>query len=249
MNIKDMFNKLPFYIGNFMACFVIGSARRARFRGNVNLFLYKPTIKRLFKTQLNIKVEKIKFVRQNTLNRVVGIVNNRWYVKIFRKVTNTQLKNYARLLNDYIAPCLSVNIPKIIVDDRMSMYVCDTVPGRQISTFSKQQILNNDKNIQSQVFNIIKELQMIDVKKIPDYQIYETGLQSHRPEIIKKPVNVLAHFDLNDGNLLFDNNMKIISVIDWDAMAIAHSSESDKLRFKKSWDRFIKRLNNKDKNK
>ena len=43
--------------------------------------------------------------------------------------------------------------------------------------------------------------------------------------------------------------MKIISVIDWDAMAIAHSSESDKLRFKKSWDRFIKRLNNKDKNK
>jgi len=236
-----MFSKLPFYIGNFVACFVVGSDRRSHVRGAINIFLYMPAIKRLLRRYVSEQVKTVRFVRQRTLNRVVCIINNRWYVKIFRKVTNEQLKNYA-VLNDYIVPYISVNIPKIMVDNRLSMYMCDTVVGKSIKNFSKHQILNNSNKIQQQVFKLIDELQNIDIMKIPNYKSYEKSLQPHREEIITEPTKVLAHFDLNAGNLLFDDDMNIISVIDWDAVAIAHSKDTDRLRFLKCWDRFLKSL-------
>ena len=83
----DNMSKIPFYIGNFLAVFVPGGARRARVRGNINAVLYTPRVKNFIRRVYNVPVNSIKFVRQINLNRVCLVVNNRYYVKLFRNIT------------------------------------------------------------------------------------------------------------------------------------------------------------------
>lgn len=234
-------NKLPFYLGNLAACFVFGSENRSRVRGTVNIYFYKFQIKRFLSKQLHTKLRTLRFVRQRTLNRVVCVVNDEWFVKIFRNVSNARLKDF-EFISNYIRPYISVHIPKVIVSDKYSMYACRRVVGRNIDSFSKDEILQNKDKIQEQVFKIIDELQAIDVNTIPNHERFLTSLQTRMREKdgINKPV--LAHFDLNVSNLLFDDDLNIISVIDWDSLSIAKSPETDKIYFTRYYKVFLQHL-------
>ena len=137
---------VPFFIGNTLACLVPGSERRARFRGKINLFLFRPWIARFIKREYGERLRTLKFVRQRTLNRVVGIANDKYYVKIFRNVTNQQIRDFVFLMN-YIRPYIHVDIPYVVVDKKLPMYACAKNAGREINTFKKSVVLKNQDKI------------------------------------------------------------------------------------------------------
>lgn len=230
---------LPFYIGNILSCLVPGTDRRRNFRGWVNVTLYTPFVKRLIKCAYGERVKKIAFVRQITLNRVCIVVNDKYYVKIFRNVSNKNLQQY-KIILDYIQKKLSVKIPNIIVDKKYPMYVCEKLPGVVLEKIDVENIRKNQKKILNQVFGFIKYLQSIDVKMVPELFRYNP-LQQHKIE--KKSENkipMLGHFDLNGGNLLFDEQFNLVSVIDFDALAIAYNPDTDSERFLVFFNNLIK---------
>ncbi len=230
---------VPFFIGNTLACLVPGSVRRARFRGKINLILFRPWIARFIRREYGERLKTLRFVRQRTLNRVVGVVNDKYYVKIFRNVTNQQIRDFVFLM-DYIRPYIRVDIPKVVVDKKLPMYVCAKNAGREISSFKKSVVLKNEKHIFDQISNIIKQLQSVDVEKIPNNERYLTNMQDRRyPELpCKKCRRVLGHFDMNLTNFLFDDKLNIISAIDWDALSIANNPETDWRIFMRFWNQY-----------
>lgn len=231
-------SKLPFYIGNFVACFVPGSKNRAHCRASINLFLYYPKIVAFIRNTFGQRVTSVKFIRQRTLNRVVCLVNNKYYVKIFRDVTHAQLKNFEFIAN-YIRPYISVTIPRVIVDRRAPMYVCEKIPGHPIDDFKRADVLRHEAKIHAQVFKIIDELQSIDVNAIPDNNRFNDSMQTRTIELpTKTPRRVLGHFDLNETNLFFDDDLNVCAVIDWDTLSIANNPETDKRIFLKYWNRY-----------
>lgn len=236
-------SKIPFYIGNFLAIFVPDGARRARVRGNVNMALYTPRIKHFIKRVYDEPVKSIKFIRQINLNRVCLCVNDRYYVKLFRNITPERVKNYKELM-DFIAPRISVRMPVVHVDDNMAMYVSEKIPGRGIKSFDDATILKNEDKIKSQVEKIIAEIQSIKLDSIPDVKRFVHSLQPERATEppINKPCPVLAHFDLNETNLLFDDDMNIIGVIDWDMCSVAQNPNTDMFVFNRFWNRFMKHI-------
>ncbi|MBO4480278.1 MAG: hypothetical protein J5742_01465 [Alphaproteobacteria bacterium] len=234
-------SKVPFYIGNFVACFVPNNRRRQRVRGNINIMLYRPHIFSLVRRVYGIKPISIKFIRQITLNRVVCVVNDEYYVKIFRNITVKQLQNYKFLL-DFIRPHLNVEIPNITVDNRIPMYVCKKLPGRDINEFDKEFVLKHEDNILKQVFKIISDLQSVPVNSVPNSERFLLSMQPERTkEKPSIPCPVLAHFDMNETNFLFDDKLNIISVIDWDTIAIAQNPDTDRNIFLKYWSAYKKR--------
>ena len=62
---------------------------------------------------------------------------------------------------------------------------------------------------------------------------------------IDKPRPVLAHFDLNETNLLFDDDMNICGIIDWDMCSVAKNPDTDLFVFTKFWNRFISAIQEK----
>lgn len=234
-------HKLPFYIGNLAANLVPGSQRRTHVRAAVNLFFFRPQIRRAIREMFGEKVKTIKFIRQHTLGRVVYLVNDKYFVKIFRDVSHSELKNF-EFLNDYVANRLNISMPRVIVPRRGSVYVCERISGRHIESFSNAEILKNAEKIQRQVFAIIDELQRIDVNKIPNKSRFMTSMQARTPEKPAPHREVLAHFDLNETNLFFDNDMNVCAVIDWDTLSIAQNPETDKQIFMKYWNRYISNL-------
>lgn len=231
-------SKIPFYIGNLAACFVPGSARRARTRGAVNLMLYRPKIAAFIKREFGEKLVSIRFVRQRTLNRVVCLVNDKYYVKIFRDVTNARLRDFVFLVN-YVRPYINVEIPAVFVDAHCPMYASPKISGRHIEEFSADELMKNNDKIQSQVRDIISQLQSIDVAAIPDNERFMTSMQFRTPELpCDNPRRVLAHFDLNESNLFFDDDMNITAVIDWDTLSIANNPDTDWRIFLKWWNLF-----------
>ena len=236
-------SKIPFYIGNFLAIFVPDGARRARVRGNVNATLYAPRIRRFIKRVYGESVKNIKFVRQINLNRVCCVVNDKYYVKLFRNITPMRVKNYKDLM-DFIQPRISVRMPTIYVDDKMAMYVSEKIPGRNINTFDDATILKNENKIKRQVTDIISEIQNIKLDSIPGVERFMHSLQPERATEppISKPNPVLAHFDLNETNLLFDDDMNIIGVIDWDMCSVAKNPDTDMFVFNRFWNRFMKHI-------
>lgn len=233
-------SKVPFYVGNFLAIFVPDGARRARVRGNVNMALYTPRIKHFIKRVYNEPVKSIKFIRQINLNRVCLCVNGKYYVKLFRNITPERVKNYKELM-DFIAPRISVRMPVVYADDNMAMYVSEKIPGRGIGEFDTETILKNEDKIKSQVEKIISEIQAIKPESIPGVERFGHSLQPERatePKI-NVPHPVLAHFDLNETNLLFDDDMNIIGVIDWDMCSIAQNPDTDMFVFNRFWNRFM----------
>lgn len=230
---------LPFYIGNILSWFVPGTYRRRAVRGRVNVFFYTPFVKRLIKRVYGEYVNKIEFVRQVTLNRVCIVVNDKYYIKIFRNVSNKNLQQY-KVIVDYIQKKLSVNIPNIIVDKKYPMYVCEKLPGVDLERTNVEIIRKNQKKILNQVMGFIKALQGIDVKKIPGMCQY-SPLQLHKIEKnSENKKNILGHFDLNGGNLLFDEKFNLLSVIDFDAVAIAYNPDTDPERFLHFFNNLIK---------
>ncbi|MBR4806476.1 MAG: phosphotransferase [Alphaproteobacteria bacterium] len=51
---------------------------------------------------------------------------------------------------------------------------------------------------------------------------------------------VLAHCDLNPTNLLLDSNLNIVSIIDWDSMAIVSDVNKDEDGFENLWEKYKK---------
>ena len=235
-------SKIPFYIGNLAACFVPGSKNRAHCRASVNLFLYRPKINAFIKQTYGERVHHIKFIRQRTLNRVVCLVNDKYYVKIFRDVTNTQLKNFEFIAN-YVRTYIGVTIPRVIVDDRMPMYVCEKIAGRAIDDFNPSDVIKNEKKIHTQVKEIIAQLQSIDVDAIPDNSRFNDSMQTRTIEQpAAHPRRVLGHFDLNETNLFFDDDLNVCAVIDWDTLSIANNPDTDWRIFTKYWNRYKARV-------
>jgi len=236
-------SRIPFYIGNFLALFVRDSGRRSRVRGGVNVALYTPRIKHFIRRVYNVETKSIKFVRQINLNRVCCVVNDKYYVKLFRNITVERVKNYKELM-DFIQPRISVTMPTIHADNHMAMYVSEKIPGRSINTFDCKTILKNEDKIKAQVSDIIQEIQNIKITDIPNCRRFMHSLQPERASEppIEKPQPVLAHFDLNETNLLFDDNMNICGVIDWDMCSIAKNPDTDMFVFTKFWTRFINRI-------
>ena len=230
---------IPFYIGNFLACFVPDSNRRSRFRGNVNIALYRPRIMAFIKSAFGERVKNIKFIRQRTLNRMVCLVNDEYYVKIFRNVTVQQLKNYKFLL-DFIRPHISVEIPFIMVDNHIPMYACKKMMGRKIDDFDKSVVLKNEAKIKRQVAKIINELQSVTLTSVPNAERFTFSMQPERTK--EKPCvavhPVLAHFDMNETNFLFDDDLNIIGVLDWDTLSVAQNPETDNNIFMKYWNKY-----------
>lgn len=234
---------IPFYIGNMLSCLVPGHKRRARCRGMVNLIAYTPKIALLIKQIFNENLHSIKFVRQNTLNRFVCVVNNKYFVKVFRSVPNKRLKDFAKL-NEYVRSRISVNMPQVFAAKRDRILITPRIQGREISDFPPEQVLANQDRIVKQVFDFIDELQKIDVDKIPNKDKYLTALQSRTVEKpCDNPRQVLAHFDLNMMNIFFDDNLNLCGIIDWDGLSIANNPETDKTIFLKYWGRYLNKIN------
>ena len=91
--------KLPFYIGGIISYFVPGRYRRRSVRGQINVFLFRGIINRFVERVYGVRVNNIRFVRQVSMNRMICVVNDRYYVKIFRDVSVKRLKDYKFLLD------------------------------------------------------------------------------------------------------------------------------------------------------
>ena len=231
-------SRIPFYIGNFVSMFVPNGGRRSHVRGNINRILYTPRIKRFIWRTYHERVKSIKFVRQINLNRVCLVANDKYYVKIFRNISKERVKNYEELMN-FILPRISVQIPKVYADNKMAMYVSEKIPGRNIEQVDWNDILKNEDKIISQVKKLIAEIQNIKIDSIPNHERYIHSLQPERlPEPpTDKPRYVLAHFDLNESNFLFDDDVNIIGVIDWDMCSITKNPDTDMSIFTFFWER------------
>lgn len=233
--------KLPFYIGGFVSWFVPGRYRRRRVRGNINVLLYRIPISIFIKRVYGDKVHKIRFVRQVSMNRMTCVVNNRYFVKIFRDVSVEQLNDYKFLL-DFIRPYLKIKIPEIFVAKNIPMYVADKLPGKDLKDFDKDLVIKYERKIKNQVVGMINDMQSIPLKLIPNNERFLFPLQSKRAgKEIKIGRNaVLAHLDLNVSNLLLDDKFNVVSIVDWDSLSIAQSPNIDKDSFEKLWEIYKK---------
>ena len=130
-------NKIPFFIGNLVACFVPNNRRRERVRGRINLFLFRPYVSRFIKSVYGEKVKSLKLVRQRTLKRVIFVVNDKYYIKVFRSVTKQALFDFIELM-DIVRKVIPVEVPVMVVDKKIPMYACVKNTGRGIHSFDKQ---------------------------------------------------------------------------------------------------------------
>ena len=234
--------KIPFFISNLISCFIYGSKGRQKWRGYVNTLLFSPVVVRFVRKTYGVRIESVRFIRQITLNRVVCVVNNRYFVKIFRNVTNKRLKDF-EFLSEYVEKRMKVIVPHVIVHSRIPMYVCERVPGKSVEEFDKKFVAENYDKILHQAHGIIRHLQRIKVDDIPNKERFMDSLQQRTVEQpCRKPKQVLAHFDLNMLNFLFDDEMNICSVIDWDTLSIANNPTTDTTIFLKYWNRYKRKL-------
>lgn len=229
--------KIPFYISGFISYFIPGHYRRRYVRGTINVFFFRVSIAHFVKHIYGVDIKNIRFVRQVSMNRMICVVNDRYYVKIFRDVSVKRLKDYKFLL-DFIRPYLKVKIPEIFVHDTIPMYVADKLPGKDMRDFDKTSIIKNETKIKSQVMDVIDAMQSIPVKSIPDNERFLFPLQykkNNRKNKIGRD-SVLAHLDLNASNIRLDDNFNVVSIVDWDSLSIVGSPDIDKNSFEKLWE-------------
>ncbi len=211
-------------------------------RGIVNCFLYRPLIVRSIKDVFGVKVKNVKYVRQHTMGRFVCVADDEYFVKIFRSMSGKKLKNFEFLVN-YIAKKISIKIPRVYVAKNNHMYITKKIPGYSIYNFDKEFVLKHEKKILSQVDDIISQLQSIDVTKLPDAERFCVALESTTKNTEIEPItkdSVLAHFDMNIRNFLFDEAMNICGWIDFDSIRITNDKNRDKQIFMKYWERYKK---------
>lgn len=234
-------HKIVFFISNFISYFIYGTENRRVWRGRVNICLFYPSIRRFIKQAYGEKVKSIKFIRQRTLNRMVCMVNNKYYIKVFRNVSVQQLKDF-EFLNNYVEQRLKVKIPHIVADNKIPMYACEHLDGKLITEFDKSYVLENDQKVLKQIHGIIGQLQRIKVDEIPNKERFFNSMQLRtKEEPCRHPKQVLAHFDLNELNFLFDDNLNICAVIDWDTLSIANNPSTDTTIFLKYWNAYKRR--------
>lgn len=137
---------MSFILGNVLSWFVPGQQNRRRVRARAVLNTARPKIKRFIKEAYGEGVVSIEPIRQITLNRAVYLVNDKYYVKVFRNVSNKKLKNFAFLVN-YIRGFIHVEIPEVIISKRLKIYACKKIDGFLIGHFSRDQILANQDKI------------------------------------------------------------------------------------------------------
>lgn len=233
--------KLSFVFGTIVSAPIRNSRVRRRMRGKINLFILRPYIRRFIRKQYGVKLESVRFVRQQTLNRVVGLVNDRYFVKIFRNVSVKRIQDFVRLMG-IVEQSVDVTVPHILADDKIAMFAYEKIDGLDINKFDKDFVVDNDTKLFNQVKNIIKQLQSINVKKIPNYETFLTGIYGwHYGNPNQKSKHlVLGHFDMNFGSFLFNKNFDIIAVIDWDTIAITDNIDTDWSIFMKYWQRYIR---------
>ena len=237
-----MIISLPFYISNFLSCFIWNKAARHRLRGYVNCFLYTPMMKRFIKKTFGEETKNIQFVRQNTPSRCVCVINDKYFIKIFKHDMGNRLADF-KFLIDYITPFIKTTIPPVYVSKNNHMYVTKKIPGFGIYEFDKEFVLKHEPKILNQANKIIRELQSIDVRKIPNAERFCVALESTTKDIETEPLtndSVLAHFDLNIRNFLFDSDLNICGLIDFDSMTITNDKNKDKEIFMKYWERYKK---------
>lgn len=229
--------RIPFAVGNVLSWFVPGSARRKRFRGKVNVVLFRPYIARFIQRIYGERMRTLRFVRQRTLNRFVAVANDKYYVKILRNVTHQQICDFCELM-DIVRKVVKVEMPVCIVDKKFPMYVCEKNSGTLMCSFDREYILANADKIGSQIRDFIKQLQSIDVDSIPNNERFIENIQKHHTAELPCSgcKRVLAHLDLNPSNLLVDDDMNIVSIIDWDTLSIANNPNTDWRVFVKQWD-------------
>ena len=232
-------HKIPFFIGTFISYFVPGRKNRRRVGGWINMFFFYIPIRLFIKRTYGVRVKTMRFVRQISMKRMTCVVNDRYFVKVFRFVPVKRLNEYKFLL-DFIRPHLPVKIPKIFVAQRIPMYVADKLPGRVMVDFDKQVIMKSEKKIKKKVSEIITALKSIRVDSIPDNERFVYPIQVRRVGKGIAKNSVLAHCDLNPTNLLLDSNLKIVSIIDWDSMAIVPDVNKDENGFANLWEKYKK---------
>lgn len=233
---------LPFYISNFLACFVRNSDKRHEIRGKINFFLYKRfaghVVNKIFKESIN----DVKFVRQHTPSRFVCVVNDKYYVKIFKNMSKKRLENFEYLVN-YIIKFMDVNIPKVYISTDGHTYITPKIPGFSIYAFEKELVLKNEEKILAQVDKIILQLQSIDINKLKNPERFCVALESTSKKVKREHItndSVLAHLDLNIRNFLFDKDLNICGLIDFDSLCIINNKNQDKQNFMKYWERYKK---------
>jgi hypothetical protein len=231
---------VPFYISNFVSWFIKKQSVRHRVRGRVNSFLYTPIIKRFIKKTFHEKTKTVCFVRQHTPSRFVCVVNDKYFIKVFKHNPWKRMKNFEFLVN-YIAKKMSIKIPRVYVSKNNHMYATPRIQGRSLYDFDKEFVLKHEKKILIQVDKIIRELQSIDIHKIPNATRFTKALESTSHNVKPEPItadSVLTHNDLNVRNLLFDKDMNICGLIDFDGLCITNDKTHDKQTFMKYWNRY-----------
>lgn len=234
------FVKLSFIIGGVLSSVIRDTQRRRRFRGKFNLFWLRPYIARFIKRAYGEKIETLKFVRQQSMNRVVGIVNDKYYVKIFRKIRVKRIQDFAKLMS-VVEKVVSVKINHVVADDKIAMYSYKKIDGMDIHRFEKEFVIKHKTKLFNQIKKIIQEIQSIDVQSVPPDErfVYDMHFEKHgNPSDIKKCV--FGHFDMNFGSFLFDKNLNIIALLDWDTIAITDELNGDWNKFMHYWGAYIK---------
>lgn len=234
------FVRLSFFIGYVLSSVIRDTQRRRRFRGTFNLICLRPFIARFMKREYGIKIKTLKYVRQQSLNRVVGIVNDKYYVKIFRKIPVKRVQNFAKLMS-VIEKTVSVKINHVVADNKLAMYSYKKIDGMDIHRFEKEFVIKHKTKLFNQIKKIIQEIQSIDVQSVPSEErfVYDMHFEKHgNPSDIKKCV--FGHFDMNFGSFLFDKNLNIVALLDWDTIAITDELDGDWNKFMRYWGAYIK---------
>ena len=235
-----MFLRLPFYIANFLAGFVSTQSKRHVLRGHINAFFYTPMMMRIVKRIYGEKTKTVKFVRQHTPSRVVCVVNDKYFIKIFKHNLGKRLKNFEFLVN-YAHDHMNVNIPRVHALENNHGYVTELIDGRDIYGFDSQFVLKNEEKILQQVVKIIAQGQSIDVHKFLNPERFSVALESPGKNTKAEPItsdSVLLHGDLNLRNFLFDDDLNIVGLIDFDGMRITNDKDKDIQNFMKYWNRY-----------
>ncbi len=231
---------LPFYIANFLAGFVSPQSKRHVLRGHVNAFFYTPMMMRFIKRVYGEKTHNVKFVRQHTPSRCVCVINDKYFVKIFKHNKGTRLADFEFLVN-YVRNRMQVAIPRVYTSKNNHMYVTKLIKGREIYDFDSDFVLKHEKKILQNVSKIISELQSIDVQKIPNNERFCVALESLAKNANTEPItsdSVLSHGDMNLRNFLFDDDLNIVGLIDFDGMCITNDKDKDMQNFMKYWNRY-----------
>jgi hypothetical protein len=231
---------LPFYIANFMAGFVKSQDKRHILRGRVNTFFYTPTMARFIRRVYSEKTQTVKFVRQHTPSRCVCVINDKYFIKIFKKNYGTRIKDFEFLVN-YVQKKMKISIPTVFAAKNGHMYVTEIIQGHCIYDFEPEFVLKHEQKILNQVADVIHGLQSIDVKKIPNNERFCVALESpsHNAKIESITNNsILVHNDMNVRNFMFDNDLNICGLIDFDGLCIMNDADRDMKNFMKYWNRY-----------